>query len=439
MNSISFCITTSNNEKYYTLSLLKSLEDHTNFSQHEVLILIDSDNQNTYESLLEYKQNKPNIKIYKNQSGFPIGYQRNISILFSKASNDIVVYLQADMVVSPDFDKYFLEALDNNPKRIISAARIEPPLHPSSPEKIIKDFGLTPDEFDYDGFCQFSKELQKENKPLVYGHFAPFGLYKDSYFKYIGGFDSQFRCSREDSDFIIRINNSELEVLQSWNANVYHYTCVSSRGTEWYKKDDSITEIKNQWQSKADQEELKRFIRKWGYFGHDYKPKYNITLVININTAPDLNLLAGIEPYFDKIVINEKPVVEQLASLIKYNSHYFANKRWNYTPEYWENIKSEFMGPNLEDKFEYSVDYTNEDDVIVKVDYYSLIKNYNNPNVRAFIENSNATLAPLAQNNAYGTYQVECFNIKINRLVNINEAHLNNSQYLFDTSKYEFV
>ena len=48
---------------------------------------------------------------------------------------------------------------------------------------------------------------------------------------------------------------------------------MSSRGNDWYKQTSSA-EIKNEWQSKADQEELKRFIRKWGYFGHDYRPKY---------------------------------------------------------------------------------------------------------------------------------------------------------------------
>jgi hypothetical protein len=91
------------------------------------------------------------------------------------------MYLQADMVVGPDFDKYFREALNNDPKRIISAARIEPPLHPASPEKIIKNFGLSPEEFNFEEFCDFARDLQKENRPLVYGYFAPFGLYKDSY------------------------------------------------------------------------------------------------------------------------------------------------------------------------------------------------------------------------------------------------------------------
>ena len=147
MTGISFCIATAKNEKDYTFSLLKSLEDNTKLNNHEIVIFIDSDNQNTYEALLEYKKDKDNIIVHRNNTGFPIGSQRNVSIMFDKASKDVVIYLQSDMVVCPDFDKHFLIALDNNKNRVISAARIEPPLHPASPEKIVKDFGLNPKDF----------------------------------------------------------------------------------------------------------------------------------------------------------------------------------------------------------------------------------------------------------------------------------------------------
>jgi GT2 family glycosyltransferase len=439
MNSISFCIASAKNEKYYTLGLLDSLKNNTQFEAHEVLIFIDSDNQNTYEALLEYRKDKPNIKIYRNTSGFPVGSQRNVSIMFSQATKDVVIYLQSDMVVCPDFDKHFIKALDNNPKRVVSAARIEPPIHPASPEKIVKDFGLTPEEFKYEEFISFTKELQAEKRPLMDGHFAPFGTYKETYFKYIGGFDTQFRCSREDSDFIIRLKANNIDTVQTWDACVYHYTCVSSRGTDWYKQNQDA-EIKNQWQAQADQEELKRFIRKWGYFGHDYRPKYSTTLVIDINTAPDIMSLSSFEFYFDKIVLNERPVVESLASFITYNSHYFANKRWNYSPEHWDSIKKDFMGPNLPDKFVFAQNYQEKDDIVVRTDYYSLLKNQGDPEVKAFIENSNLTFDQLAQSPNYkGTYQVNCFNIEVNNLSDINKNHLDPSQYIFDTSKFTFV
>ena len=349
MTGISFCIATAKNEKDYTFSLLKSLEDNTKLDNHEIVIFIDSDNQKTYEALLKYQKGKNNVKIHRNETGFPIGSQRNVSIMFDKATKDVVIYLQSDMVVCPDFDKHFLKALGNNKNRVVSAARIEPPLHPPSPEKIVKDFGLNPTDFKYKEFCKFTKDLQKEKRPLMDGHFAPFGSFKSTYFDIMGGFDTQFRCSREDSDFIIRLKAGNVETLQTWDASVYHYTCVSSRGTDWYK-DDSQAEIKNQWQSYADQEELKRFIRKWGYFGHDYRPKYDVTLFIDINTAPNLGLLSSIEPYFNKIIINEEAVKDALIDLANFDSYYYANKRWGYTQEHWNSIRSKFMGPYFKDR-----------------------------------------------------------------------------------------
>lgn len=444
---ISFCITTANNEKNYVVGLLDSLIENTKFSKHEVLILIDTDNQNTYSKLLDYKKKYPNIKIHKNNTGYRIGYQKNISILFGNATNDIVCYLQSDMVVSPQFDKYFIEALDNNTNRVITMARIEPPIHPPSPEKITKSFGLTPDEFKKDEFMEFARSLTKENRPLVYGHFAPFGLYKKTYFDVLGGFDSQFRCSREDSDFIIRLAACNLDALETWNASVYHYTCVSSRGQGWYKDNDKEVEITNSWQSKADMEELKRFIRKWGYFGHDYRPKYKNHLFIDINHAPNLDLLSSIEPYFDTIYLNEKPVRDALAYLVDYDSHYYANKRWKYTQKDWDKLKDTFMGGKVSSKLIYAdnkdIDLLNNTskDIFIKTDMYSLIKHRESKDNHDFITNNNAifdNLLTTSKGKYKGNYKIGSFDITINKLVDFNTNHLTNEQYVIDYSKYKF-
>lgn len=439
MTGISFCIATAKNEKDYTFSLLKSLEDNTKLDNHEIVIFIDSDNQKTYEALLKYQKGKNNVKIHRNETGFPIGSQRNVSIMFDKATKDVVIYLQSDMVVCPDFDKHFLKALGNNKNRVISAARIEPPLHPPSPEKIVKDFGLNPTDFKYKEFCKFTKDLQKEKRPLMDGHFAPFGSFKSTYFDIMGGFDTQFRCSREDSDFIIRLKAGNVETLQTWDASVYHYTCVSSRGTDWYK-DDSQAEIKNQWQSYADQEELKRFIRKWGYFGHDYRPKYDVTLFIDINTAPNLGLLSSIEPYFNKIIINEEAVKDALIDLANFDSYYYANKRWGYTQEHWNSIRSKFMGPYFKDRILFNKNPKQSDfDVFVTTDMYSLIKNHKDKANQDFVTNSNIILGQLLNNEVYkGKYTIGGFEIYVNNLNDINKNHLDNKQYLFDTSEFLF-
>jgi len=233
-NNITFCINTAKNEKDYVSLLLKSLIDHTSIDDHEVLIFIDSDNQNTYEHLMMQKDKIKNLKIHRNISGFPVGSQTNVSVMFNAASNNIVCYLQSDMVVGRDFDRYIIKNITEN--TMLSCARIEPPIHPESPEKITKDFGITPETFDYTRFNEFVHELQRENRPNIITHFAPFAVYKKTWFNLMGGFDTQFRCSREDSDTMIRMKEVGLETVQSWNACVYHFTFVSSRGDKWFEK-----------------------------------------------------------------------------------------------------------------------------------------------------------------------------------------------------------
>ena len=440
MKKISFCITACNNEKDYVLGLLRSLVDNTEFEKHEILILIDSDNQNMYEAFLDYRKDKPNIKIFKNES-HRLGYQKNISILFSKATNDLVVYLQADMVVGLEFDKYFLEALDKDKTKIITFARIEPPIHPESGEKITKSFGLTPDEFQYEEFLKFSKELQNENRPFLSNHFAPFGLYKESYFKYMGGFDTRFRVSREDSDFIIRIAASGLIPIETWNAHVYHYTCVSSRGKGWYKKDNEEIRLINEWQSAGDGEELKRFVRKWGYFGHDYFPKYNSSLVINSNCVPNIQILEAVEPYFDKIVINDKYVLDQLFHSVDFKYYYAANHRQGYDNDKGDELKHRFnKSDKLKDRFVFLDDYEGKDDIIIKTDLSELQKNFQTKETSEFIQKSNIILSSLlnGENSPKGKYKIGCFDVEVKRLKDTNKKHIDSSQYIFNTDEFIF-
>ena len=74
-----------------------------------------------------------------------------------------------------------------------------------------------------------------------------------------------------------------------------------------------------------------------------------------------------------------------------------------------------------------------------KVDYYSLIKNLSNSETQSFIQNLNLVLQNLQSNNSYqGTYNMSCFNLEVNNLIDINKTHLNNTQYLFDTQEFIF-
>ena len=68
MESISFCVATGVNEKEYLKLLLRSLKDNTELENHEILVWVDTDNQNTYEELIELqKTDFPMMRIGKNK------------------------------------------------------------------------------------------------------------------------------------------------------------------------------------------------------------------------------------------------------------------------------------------------------------------------------------------------------------------------------------
>ena len=134
-DKLTFCIASAKNEKEYTKLFIRSLNDNTSIEEHEILIFLDSDNQNSYEEFLQIQRDLPNLKIYRNKSNFPIGSQRNVSIMFHQAKNEIVCYLQSDMVVGKNFDKHILKEMSEDESLVLCATRIEPPLHPPGQKK----------------------------------------------------------------------------------------------------------------------------------------------------------------------------------------------------------------------------------------------------------------------------------------------------------------
>ena len=113
MNKLTFCINTSENELSHLKLLLRSLEDNLHYKDHEILVFIDSDNENTYEWLISQKKNFSHLRILRNTLPICYGYARNINEMFEQASNDIVSYLQSDMVICKNYDKEVLMGIEH--------------------------------------------------------------------------------------------------------------------------------------------------------------------------------------------------------------------------------------------------------------------------------------------------------------------------------------
>jgi glycosyltransferase involved in cell wall biosynthesis len=328
---ITFCINTARNELNHIKLLFKSLKINLNSQEHEILVFIDSDNQNTFEWLLSQKEIFPNLKIFRNNLPICYGYARNINEMFKQASNDIVSYLQSDMVVCKDYDLEILKKLE--PNMILCSTRIEPPLHGNSGEKITYDFGLDPVEFNLKKFTEYA-ETQKKDLVTEY-FFAPFTLYK-SVWNDIGGHDTIFRRSREDSDILTRLVLNNVKIKQTWLALVYHFTCTSSRGPNWFDHNNSQAQERAHMQRVADNIEMGRFFRKWGTFMHDIQKIKHFNIVANIiGGTLELQKFASFETFFDRVYVEDVPIIEMMQGYYD-RQHTIANKLLGISDEDWK-------------------------------------------------------------------------------------------------------
>jgi hypothetical protein len=212
-------------------------------------MLDDASDDNTWKWMQEIKEKDNNCIIFRNETGDRVGH----TILYDKGvelcSNEIFSIFHADMIATPNYVNNMIKHLEKG--KVISSTRVEPPLHPPGPEKIIQNFGLGTDEFDDNKFQRFVED--KEDK-TTQGIFAPWMMYKED-FEAIGGHDPLFApMELEDSDIFNRFYLKGYELIQSRDSYCYHMTCRGSRfkdgleiekkiplsdGTIWYKPKDS--------------------------------------------------------------------------------------------------------------------------------------------------------------------------------------------------------
>jgi len=307
MRPISFIQPSRNNLKYLQWSynsIRKNLDP-----MHEICMADDFSDDGTWEWMQEITKKDKNVKIHRNEGPTRLGHTILYDTLINDyATNDIVMIWHADMYASPGLDREINVHIA--PGKVVSATRIEPPLHPPGPEKILKDFGIEPEEFDEVGFMKFANKNADENSyKCTRGVFAPWAIYKSDFQK-IGGHDPLYAPqSKEDSDIFNRFVLAEYELIQTWAGTVYHMTCRGSRFADGAKRNpDGEVFMKNRETSEwliQNERSTRNFIRKWGHFvQHDeylkpiIPPKYNIGFVIkNCNRQ----ILETLEPWCSTI------------------------------------------------------------------------------------------------------------------------------------------
>ena len=307
MKPISFIQPSRNNLKYLKWSY-ESIRNNLD-PIHEICWADDFSDDGTWEWMQEIAKKDKNVKIHRNEGPNRLGHTILYDTLVNDyATNDIVMIYHADMYACPNMDEAIHKHLQ--PGTVVSATRIEPPLHPDGPEKILKDFGIEPEEFNKDGLMKFLSEV--EIKEPTKGIFAPWAIYKKD-FQDINGHDPLYAPqSKEDSDIFNRFVLAGYDLVQTWEGFVYHMTCRGSRfkdgalrnpaGQVFMKGRESSEWLAQNLRS------TRNFIRKWGHMvKHDDKmhpiipSKYNVGFVVrNCNT----NLLKELEPWCSVIYVD---------------------------------------------------------------------------------------------------------------------------------------
>ena len=395
---ITFIIPVRNNQKY-ALQAYRSIRMY-HPEEHYIILLDDASTDDTWEWIQQTEKWDEKVIGYRNESKERVGH----TVLYDKgvelARTEIISILHSDMIITENYVKNILKHLE--PQTVVSATRIEPPLHPPGPEKIVFNFGMEPEEFAVKSFTHFVSEKEKEfANEFSEGIFAPWTMYKEDFIA-IGGHDLLFApMELEDSDIFNRMYLANYNFIQSRDAFVYHMTCRGSRfkdgieiekeiplpdGTIWYKPKDSEEYLKLR------MIKFKEWWRKWHtdvLHDQNMKPivpgRYETAFVIK-NAV--LDLIAILEPWCDVLYTDDEMCVIE--------SHYYGI----------EHKRTMF---DLKDKFKHYKHTTPKENIVVEFDGTS----FTGAHFRDFIKVLPQILDTITET---GTYQFDIFTLKVNSL-----------------------
>tara|TARA_R110000851_G_scaffold160825_1_gene304151 strand:+ start:2215 stop:3999 length:1785 start_codon:yes stop_codon:yes gene_type:complete len=338
---ISFIQPGRNNLKYLKWSY-DSIRKNQGHHEVEICVADDFSNDGTWDWCQEMMDTDPNFKAIRNNGPTRLGH----TILYDRlvnevASHDMCMIYHADMYLCPGaldaIQSHMYTEVDNgdngerwkNDKVIVSLTRIEPPLHPPGPEKILLDCGIEPEEFDEDMLLTQVERLKTENKTTG-GIFAPWAFWKKD-FQEIGGHDALYAPqSKEDSDIFNRFQLNGVKFIQTWKGFVYHMTCRGSRFADGATRNpDGEVFMKNretdEWLTQ-NQKATREFIRKWGHFvKHDsflkpiVPPKYDIGFIIQNGS---IQLLEVLEPWCSNVYMDDANGNQYTQYIEKENTSY---------------------------------------------------------------------------------------------------------------------
>ena len=265
---ITTCISSNNNLEYLKLAI-KSVRQNAYYNNMPIIVHAENCTDGTDEWL---EKNEYDVEYYIDHNNNPKGIGGGIDFCVNKAKTEFVNIIHSDMWIAPNQDLELLKLYDNidsNTRLIASSFRIQPKIFPNDPDYRpgtvfvpINEFGAYYDNFDSKYFDEWSTEFCKENNNIVRkGGGAGFFCKKEDY-EWIGGNDPIFApASWEDMDLFIRMQLEDYQFKMTSKSAVWHF---SARGSHFRDEAKDDFNNKSQRQSKAEQINAHKFIKKWG-------------------------------------------------------------------------------------------------------------------------------------------------------------------------------
>ena len=245
---ISLIIPTYRNPKYLDICLKSAVDNKIN-PKTEIIVVVDGFVEESRAVLDKYEGKVSVLPLEDNQ-----GMQTALNLGVMNATNENIMIINDDNVLCIGWDSIWSDVKEGE---VITVNQIEP-TGPGIFNFPVKDFGRTPEDFNYNAFLDYEVAM-KSNIATEFtpdGGIFPFTITKKNYMM-VGGFDtmyqSPFIC---DWDFFLKLELAGITFKRSHSLHFYHFGSAATKN----RKD------KDQLMFKAsEQPAAQTFLYKWGH------------------------------------------------------------------------------------------------------------------------------------------------------------------------------
>jgi GT2 family glycosyltransferase len=217
--SFSILIPTWNNRPYLA-NCIRSIRQHSTY-KHQIIVVVNEGADDTLDWL---REQQIQFIHHPQNVGICIGLNSSTQLI----KNDVVVYLNDDMYVLPDWDAHLINEIKSigHNQYMLSGTMIEP-FDTGNDCVVIGDYGTDLDSFNEDGLLE---NFQKPIKQDWNGASWPPIVIPTELWKKVGGMSEEFSPGMySDPDLSMKLWNAGVRYFKGVsNSRVYHFGSKST-------------------------------------------------------------------------------------------------------------------------------------------------------------------------------------------------------------------